>query len=423
MRLPRHIVFTIAAMAATPWLLSAPAHAQGFVLVPGPGGFPPLAAAAPPPPAAVTPPAPKPKPKVAAKPAAPSAPAVPAKSIVALVNDEPVTGFEVDQRARMAALQANVGAKAQESFKQLIQRESTNQQLRSILEDTIAKNQGKTREQIIAIFEERKKQFALGLQKQALEGARASMVPQFRKQAIEELIEERLKLQEARKAGVEMSDEDTARIIKGIAAQNKMTEQQFAEHIKGLGGDVNTMKARFAANIAWREVIRRRFAAQISVNQRDVEKLLATTTSGEDTVELQVQRITLSIPGTLDQTALVKRNAEADQMRRRFSGCKSIPAVTQGMTNTKVDTLNYIAPSSVPEPTRTMMLSAKDGEMLPPTASTNGVEVFVVCGRRAIKADDKKREKATEELQQQEFEVMAKKHLRDIKQDAHIEYR
>jgi peptidyl-prolyl cis-trans isomerase SurA len=389
------------------------------VLVPGPGGFPPPAAA-PPPPAAVTPPAPKPKPKVAAKPAAP---AVPAKSIVALVNDEPVTGFEVDQRARMAALQANVGAKAQESFKQLIQRDSTNQQLRSILEDTIAKNQGKTREQIIAIFEERKKQFALGLQKQAMEGARASMVPQFRKQAIEELVEERLKLQEARKAGVEISDEDTARIIKGIAAQNKMTEQQFAEHIKGLGGDINTMKARFAANIAWREVIRRRFAAQISVNQRDVEKLLATTTSGEDTVELQVQRITLSIPGTLDQTALAKRNAEADQMRRRFGGCKTIPTLTQGMTNTKVDTLNYIAPSSVPEPTRTMMLSAKDGEMLPATASTSGVEVFVVCGRRAIKADDKKREKATEELQQQEFEVMAKKYLRDIKQDAHIEYR
>jgi peptidyl-prolyl cis-trans isomerase SurA len=413
----RRLLIMIASIGV-PWL-TAPAMGQGFVLVPGPGAQPPPAAVQPPPAAQ---PAPKPKPKPAA--AKPAAPAASAKSIVALVNDDPITGFEVDLRARMAALQANVGEKAKENFTRIVQQESTNQQLKAILEETIAKNQGKTREQIIAIFEERKKQFALGLQKQALEGARTAMVPQFRKQAVEELIEERLKLQEAKKVGVEVTDDDAARIIKGIAAQNKMTEKEFAEHIKGLGGSVDTMKARFLANIAWREVIRRRFAAQIAVNQRDVEKLLASTTgSAEDTVELQVQRLTLTIPGALEQAALTKRSAEADQLRRKFAGCKSLPALTQGLANSKLEDLKYVAPSAVTEPTRTLLLAAKDGDMLPATASANGLEIYIVCGRRAVKADDKKREKVTEELQQQEFEVMARRHLRDLKQDAHIEYR
>ena len=46
-----------------------------------------------------------------------------------------------------------------------------------------------------------------------------------------------------------------------------------------------------------------------------------------------------------------------------------------------------------------------------------------MCGRRAVKGDDKQRENAMDELQQKEFEIVAKRHLRDLRQDAHIEYR
>jgi peptidyl-prolyl cis-trans isomerase SurA len=49
--------------------------------------------------------------------------------------------------------------------------------------------------------------------------------------------------------------------------------------------------------------------------------------------------------------------------------------------------------------------------------------VFAVCGRRAVGVDDKQREKAEGELAQKEFEIVAKRYLRDLRQDAHIEYR
>ena len=61
--------------------------------------------------------------------------------------------------------------------------------------------------------------------------------------------------------------------------------------------------------------------------------------------------------------------------------------------------------------------------MLPPATAAGGIEVYAVCGRRPIKADEKQREKAQEELAQKEFEIVAKRHLRDLRQDAHIEFR
>jgi len=46
-----------------------------------------------------------------------------------------------------------------------------------------------------------------------------------------------------------------------------------------------------------------------------------------------------------------------------------------------------------------------------------------VCSRKIIKAEDAKRQTAESELRQKEFEVLSKKHLKDLRQDAHIEFR
>ena len=61
--------------------------------------------------------------------------------------------------------------------------------------------------------------------------------------------------------------------------------------------------------------------------------------------------------------------------------------------------------------------------MLPPTIGEGGVELWAVCSRKIIKAEDAKRQTAESELRQKEFEVLSKKHLKDLRQDAHIEFR
>jgi peptidyl-prolyl cis-trans isomerase SurA len=297
--------------------------------------------------------------------------------------------------------------------------------MQAILEQTIRENQGKTREQIVAIFEKRKLEFAQSLQRQAIEGARASQAPKFRKEAQEELIEEKLKLQEARKLSLEPSEDDINRVIKDIAARNKLTEAQFAQNIKNMGSDVSVLKARFAANLAWRDVVRRKYSAQISINQRDVERFLEKNPGGaaEDNVELQTQKITLPLPAKLDQAALAQRLADADALRRKFAGCKSTAALAATLPGAKFEDVKTIKASAVAEPTRSFLLSAKEGEMLPPQTGSAGIEVYALCARKTVKADDKKREEAQQELQSREFEQLAKRHLRDLRQDAHIEYR
>jgi peptidyl-prolyl cis-trans isomerase SurA len=138
---------------------------------------------------------------------------------------------------------------------------------------------------------------------------------------------------------------------------------------------------------------------------------------------LHVQKITLSLPTSSDQAGMAKRFAEAEALRRKFGGCKSMVGLAKDAPAAKFDDMKFIKPSSIGEPTRSLLLAAKDGDMLPPSAMPGAIDLLAVCGRRSIKADEKQREKVQEDLRAKEFEMLAKRHLRDIRQDAHIEFR
>lgn len=347
------------------------------------------------------------------------------QSIAVLVNDEPITGYEIQQRQRIMGMgNANIGARAQANFKSLIQAKSTNDRLKAILEKTIKENEGKSREEIIAIFERRKTEFAKSLQQEAVENARQSVMPGLRKEALEELIDERLKLQEAKKLNVVASDEEVDKIMASIAEKNKMTPAEFQTHLKKMGADPTVMRQRFKANMSWQEVIRRKFGAQIDVNDRDVDRIVANSpgTSG-DGVELQVQRIVLPIPPGVDQKSVARRMAEGESLAQRGGGCSQMASHATAVAGARFDNLGGRLPSAIPEPTRSLLLAAKDGELLPPTVGTEGVEIWAVCGRKTVAADQERRQSVQAELRQKEFEVLARKHLKDLRQDAAIEYR
>ena len=78
---------------------------------------------------------------------------------------------------------------------------------------------------------------------------------------------------------------------------------------------------------------------------------------------------------------------------------------------------------SLPQPLRGLVLGAKVGELTPPSLTSTGVELYVVCSRSTVFGSKKKRAAVKSNLQQQEFEVMSRRLIRDIRQDAFIEYR
>jgi peptidyl-prolyl cis-trans isomerase SurA len=251
------------------------------------------------------------------------------------------------------------------------------------------------------------------------------MLPRLRKEAKDQLIEERLKLQEAKKLGIELSGDDVNRLLKMVADQNKLTIEQLGKNLKGMGIDIATMGERFKAREAWALFVRRRYGAQVSVTLGDVDHFLAANAAeaGADTVELQLHKITLGLSGRADQSAWARRFAEAEGLQRRYKGCTAMDQLARGVPEARFQDMKHVALGRIAEPIRSMLASAKDGDVLPPFITDAGVELYAVCGRRATVGDEEQRAKARAELQSQELAKLARRHLRNVKQDAVIEDR
>jgi peptidyl-prolyl cis-trans isomerase SurA len=394
---------------------------------------PPAARPVAPPPAEPTPPAPKastkralPKSRQASTDAGDGARAVRGgrQGIIALVNDEPITGYEVNQRATLLSMSTNIGERAQANFKRLAQDPSVNTKIRGILEETIKANPGKSREQVLAIFEERKKAFVVGMQRSAIESARSSVLPGLREKALDEIIDEKLKIQEGKRLTIVVTPDEVDKAFKEMAERNKSTVEKFTEQLKSQGISPETMKARTRAAMVWRDVIRRKYGHQISITDREIDRFVQQSpTEGSAKVEMQLHRITLAVPGKIDQAALARRLGEAERLRGRFGGCRTTQDLVKNVPDSKFESLAGPAANAVGEPTRSLLLNAKDGEMVPPTLASTGVELYAVCGRKTVKADDETRLKAQQELTMREFDVLSRRHLRDLRTDALIEHR
>lgn len=344
--------------------------------------------------------------------------------IEVLVNDEPITAYQINQRAGLLALNARgmgkrIQSRAKARWKQMIKDPSLNKRFEALMR----KKQVRSRE------EAKKLQisFIKNLQKQMVDKIKREEQAKVRKgargRAIEELIDEKLKLQEAKRLNMLADDDKVNETIKNIAGKNEMDLNQFAAHLKRMGTNISTMRSRFKSLLSWQGVVRRRFGFQVAMLSRDVDRFMDQN-AGKGGVELKVHRITLPLSGAADQSLMAQQLQLAEAARQSFRGCDATSQLAQSLPGARFEDLGRLQSSAVSEPTRSMLLAAGDGDMLPPTLDgDDGIQLWAVCGRNTVALETKKRFEEQGELRQQEFSILAQKHLKDLRQDATIVYR
>ena len=248
----------------------------------------------------------------------------------------------------------------------------------------------------------------------------------MRKKVIEDLISERIQLQEATKNSVIISDDQIKEMLGRIAKSNNMSADQLIASLAQLGVNIKTMKEQIRSRIAWRQVVQRKFRNQVSVNASQIDKAISVEApSGEQqqATEFQLQRVRLELPDDPDQRTIANRLVEASRLRSRINSCSSIAKVIKPVRKASVKSIGRKKAEQVAQPTRAILLAAKEGQMTPPTITSSGIELYVVCARRTVNRNDKQRQEVRSKLVSQEYSILARRHLRDLRQDAFVERR
>ena len=252
---------------------------------------------------------------------------------------------------------------------------------------------------------------------------KAEPSPALKKKSTDMLIDERLQLQEGRKIGATPDAEKVNKILGDMASKNNLDVNGLSGALGRAGVNVKTLKDRIGAQLVWQSVVRQKFRREVQIGDLDVDRALAA--SGEDAAQssVRVQQIRLELPSGADPRTVAAKLAEAENLRARFSGCSSITNLASGVSGASVKSLQEQQAIVLPQPARLLVKNAKAGQMTPPTISRSAIELYAVCGSRAVTSDGNVRETAQRKLMNDEMLIRAEGLLRDLRQDAFIEYR
>jgi len=262
---------------------------------------------------------------------------------------------------------------------------------------------------------------------QRLRLMRISGAGSSRSGAINELIDEKLKLQRARRLGITVTDEEVNGALGNLAQRiNAGNLGRLRQALGAQGVNMRTLEDRFRADLAWRDVVRRQLRQTVPIREADV--LAALRTRGEDPEETKTIAYTLSqvivvIPSNASNTLITQRRRDAERLRSNITSCRNVRAVASAFRDVTVRDIGERQEDQLPEGLQSQLDGMRIGGATAPERRSNGFEVVVVCDRREVSGLEAARSPMESQLRNEQGDIMARRLLRDLRADALIEYR
>ncbi len=162
------------------------------------------------------------------------------EGIIALVNDQPISNYDLDQRARLVLLSASVPASEEN-------------------------------------------------------------IQRAREQALRSLMNEKLQLQEAQKFKVETTPEEVDDAISKLAARNQTNLDGITQELAGSGVDLKTLKDKIKAELAWQAIISGRYGKYVRVSDSEIDQAVKRLQLSLKKPQFLVSEIFLEIPSATDE--------------------------------------------------------------------------------------------------------------------------
>ncbi len=244
-----------------------------------------------------------------------------------------------------------------------------------------------------------------------------------RKDVINELIDERVKLREGKKFSIDPSAADVDQSYAGMASRMRIGPDQLTKSLESQGIRPDTLKARIKADMVWSNLVRGRYKESLQVGEKDV-----AAAAGEDEkaaaqgLEYKMQPIVLIVPRGSASEVTESRKKEAEALRARIQSCTEANAFFKSMPNAAIRESVTKTSADIPPSLREILDGTQIGHLTPPEVTKQGIEMVVLCSREPTKVDTPKKKEIRDKMFAEKFEAKSKSYLRDVRAAAMIEY-
>lgn len=247
-----------------------------------------------------------------------------------------------------------------------------------------------------------------------------------RQQAINDLIDDRLKIARAKVYGLEVGDSEITGAFENMASRQHITVAQFTQVLERSGISPNTVKARIRAEMTWQQLIRGKYNSSLQIGDSDIAKALKDKNEGDAPAVGYIYTLypvmVVVARGSSEATISAKRS-EAENLRSRFASCADGLAMARGLRDVAVrDPITKNSADLSPQ-LRDLLGNIQVGRLTPPEVTAQGLQMFAVCNKKESATDSPQKREMREQLFVKRFESESKKYLDEIRKAAMIEYK
>ncbi|WP_166296194.1 MULTISPECIES: SurA N-terminal domain-containing protein [unclassified Bradyrhizobium] len=245
-----------------------------------------------------------------------------------------------------------------------------------------------------------------------------------RKAVLDDLIDEKLKIKEAKKFGVDPSANDIEQSYGGMAQRMRLSNDQLTKVLESKGIRPDTLKQRIRADMVWTSLVRGRFKESLQVGEKDVANAVKETGEATDAeaFEYRMQPVVLIIPRGAPQSEFEGRRKEAESLRERVTSCEEANTSFKSMRNAAIREIVVKTSADLPQALRDILDKTPVGHLTPPEVTKQGIEMVALCGRKATTVDTPKKREVRDKMYVQKYEAKSKAYLQEVRKAAMIEY-
>ncbi len=137
--------------------------------------------------------------------------------------------------------------------------------------------------------------------------------------------------------------------------------------------------------------------------------------------EYKMRPIVLVVPKGSPQEVMDARKKEAEALRARIQTCDEASAFFKAMQNAAILEAVTKTSADMPQSLRDVLNSTPVGHLTPPEQTKQGIEMAVLCARDPTKVDTPIKKQIREKIFAQKYEAKSKAYLADIRRAAMIE--
>jgi peptidyl-prolyl cis-trans isomerase SurA len=256
----------------------------------------------------------------------------------------------------------------------------------------------------------------------------ATRKTQGRKEVLDELIDEKLKIQVGERYKMRISNKDVESSYAQMGRRMNLSADQLTQMLARSGVHPGTLKSRIRADITWQSIVRGKFKESFQFRDKDILAMIDDKNEaggdarGKTTAyDYVIRPILFIVPKGASKAQFNVRRREAEAMRARFNGCERGLDFARALRNVIVRNQVTRNSADLPPPLRKLLDDTGVGHLTTPEQIADGIQVFAICEKRETKVDTPEMRKVRQQLFSKQFEKKSERFLAQLRRSAMIE--